>query len=141
MVYILNTSATLRKGDRGDDVRHLQTALNALGFPVGAADGAFGGGTKEALQQFQAASGLTADGVSGKNTNSAIVDALTQLGGADNEALGEIARIVDAAQPELVAWLSSGYGLGVDANFLASGQAQIEAVLEAIRNYASNASV
>lgn len=52
----------LRKGDRGDDVKALQLALNVK------ADGIFGKDTKAALQTFQRGLGITGDGIFGKRT-------------------------------------------------------------------------
>lgn len=60
-----NDTPTLREGSRGPDVARLQTALNQAGYNAGTADGAFGRGTADALKAFQAANGLTADGVAG----------------------------------------------------------------------------
>lgn len=48
---------------RGDDVRELQTALNALGYDCGEADGVFGKNTESGLRAFQTASGIEVDGV------------------------------------------------------------------------------
>lgn len=45
-----------------NDVKIVQTALNAYGFHAGKVDGIFGGGTRRALQAYQAAKGLVADG-------------------------------------------------------------------------------
>ncbi|MHB8879275.1 MAG: peptidoglycan-binding domain-containing protein [Myxococcaceae bacterium] len=56
---------TLREGSRGPAVARLQEALTRAGFNAGTADGAFGRGTASALKAFQAANGLTADGVAG----------------------------------------------------------------------------
>ena len=42
--------------------KDLQAGLNQLGFSAGAVDGIIGRGTRGALQKFQAANGLTADG-------------------------------------------------------------------------------
>lgn len=44
------------------EIRELQTALNELGFDAGVVDGIAGRGTKAALQRFQKANGLPADG-------------------------------------------------------------------------------
>jgi peptidoglycan hydrolase-like protein with peptidoglycan-binding domain len=65
-------------GDSGpsDSVTVLQQRLNAAGFNVGEPDGQFGPTTQAALQQFQAAQGLTADGVAGPAT----MAALNQIG-------------------------------------------------------------
>jgi len=70
--------ATFALGDRllylrfpyfhGSDVRMLQTALNALGFACGHADAIFGTFTEGALRDFQANTGLAADGIVGPDT-------------------------------------------------------------------------
>lgn len=52
---------------RGDDVKDLQTALNNRGFKL-TADGIFGLGTKTAVQDFQSSVGLKPDGVVGPKT-------------------------------------------------------------------------
>lgn len=57
---------TLRKGDRGEDVKTLQ---KALGIP---ADGIFGSGTEKAVIAYQKSKGLTADGVVGAKTWAAL---------------------------------------------------------------------
>ncbi len=56
---------------RGDDIAHLQTRLNALGFDSGKVDGIFGPLTEAALTGFQRNSGLSPDGIFGKNTAAA----------------------------------------------------------------------
>ena len=59
----------LGQGASGDDVAALQTALIEAGAIVkGGADGVFGPGTEKALKEWQAANGLTADGVAGPAT-------------------------------------------------------------------------
>lgn len=55
----------LRKGDRGEDVAKLQRGLNAKGFHPGPADGIFGTGTEEAVEEFQRLQDLYPDGVFG----------------------------------------------------------------------------
>jgi peptidoglycan hydrolase-like protein with peptidoglycan-binding domain len=70
--------ATFTLGDRllylhfphfhGADVRVLQGALNVLGFAAGGLDGIFGGFTERAAREFQANSGLPADGIVGPDT-------------------------------------------------------------------------
>jgi outer membrane protein OmpA-like peptidoglycan-associated protein len=63
----------LKTGSNGPLVAALQRALNALGAePALADDGAFGTLTRTAVVAFQAANGLTADGVVGPATDSAI---------------------------------------------------------------------
>lgn len=63
---------TLRKGDKGEDVRELQRQLNALGHDCGAADGIYGAKTVAGVKSFQQKHGLTADGIAGKQTYAAL---------------------------------------------------------------------
>jgi putative chitinase len=53
---------TLRVGDNGEDVEDLQMELAEAGYAV-SVDGDFGAHTKEAVEDFQEAHGLKADGV------------------------------------------------------------------------------
>jgi putative peptidoglycan binding protein len=71
---------TLKSGDSGDEVKQLQEALAALGYDVGEADGVFGAATEEAVMQFQADSGIEADGVAGPQTLTAVNEALSAIG-------------------------------------------------------------
>ncbi len=66
----------LRLGSRGSDVIKLQTALNALGYACGEADGIFGVKTEAAVRRFQRAQQLAVDGVAGRMTWAAIERAL-----------------------------------------------------------------
>jgi lysozyme len=61
----------LKKGADGQAVKRLQKALAAAGHAC-AADGDFGPGTVRAVKAFQAARGLTADGVVGPSTWAAL---------------------------------------------------------------------
>lgn len=65
---------TLRKGDRGEEVRLLQETLIAQGFDCGkaGADGIFGSGTKAAVKAFQTARSIGVDGVCGRQTWTAL---------------------------------------------------------------------
>lgn len=58
---------TLRKGDRGNEVKELQTALNGAGCKL-TVDGVFGSETYNAVVSFQAARNLTIDGIVGAET-------------------------------------------------------------------------
>jgi len=53
---------------RGDDVRDLQSRLNALGFAAGKHDGIYGWGTAAALRDFQRDLGISDDGLVGLET-------------------------------------------------------------------------
>lgn len=59
---------SIRQGDHGEHVSHLQRALAHLGHYHGTVDGDFGHGTETALIAYQQEQGLTADGVCGEQT-------------------------------------------------------------------------
>lgn len=61
-------SATIRRGDRGEDVVYLQTRLTAMGYSVGKIDGVFGVKTLEAVKMLQSHNGLVVDGIVGPKT-------------------------------------------------------------------------
>ena len=58
----------LKFGSSGDDVRKLQLGLAYLGHHPGIVDGKYGRGTENAVEAFQEASGLFADGEAGHST-------------------------------------------------------------------------
>lgn len=58
--------ATIQMGNRGSDVKQVQAKLGIK------ADGHFGADTLHAVEEFQAAHGLTAHGVVGPNTQAAL---------------------------------------------------------------------
>lgn len=55
----------LSEGSHGNEVRELQTALNARGYDVGNVDGNFGSKVKEAVIRFQTDNKLKTDGIVG----------------------------------------------------------------------------
>lgn len=59
---------TIRNGDEGPYVTHLQNGLTHLGHYHATIDGKFGNRTEEAVRAFQQDSGLTVDGVVGPQT-------------------------------------------------------------------------
>lgn len=61
-----------RYGSRGDEVRQIQTKLKNWGYYNGSVDGIYGSKTVEAVKYFQRKNGLTADGVAGSKTLSAM---------------------------------------------------------------------
>ena len=66
-------SGNLTQGSKGDDVKALQQALNANGANL-KVDGSFGPATKAALEAFQRAHGLKADGIAGPKTLTELVN-------------------------------------------------------------------
>ena len=68
---------TLRRGDSGSYVTLAQTELIQRGYDLGkwGADGKFGAQTEKAVKQFQKDNGLIADGVIGKKTWDALLNA------------------------------------------------------------------
>ena len=58
---------SIRKGNSGATVKSAQARLNVLGARL-TADGKFGSATETAVKVFQAANGLTADGIIGRST-------------------------------------------------------------------------
>ena len=67
---------TLRKGDKGEWVKKMQSELIQRGYDLGkwGADGSFGAQTEAALKAFQRDNGLVADGICGEKS----WDALTE---------------------------------------------------------------
>lgn len=68
-------TATLRRRNRAD-LAYPEKVYNAVMQDATGVnpDGIFGGGTERAVKQFQMAHGLTADGLVGKNTKSALME-------------------------------------------------------------------
>ena len=66
--------ATLRKGDKGEEVRVLQNKLLALGYglPKYGVDGSYGAETTAAVMAFQTDKGLVVDGICGPITQAAL---------------------------------------------------------------------
>lgn len=72
-VYISTANAeTVYWGSSGETVRLVQTKLKSWGYYTGTVDGVFGQTTYNAVIEFQRKNGLTADGVVGKATLSAL---------------------------------------------------------------------
>lgn len=69
---------SIKKGMKGDSVKDLQNKLLKLGYtlPQYGADGSFGAETENAVKLFQIEHGLAVDGIAGKNTLTALNDAL-----------------------------------------------------------------
>lgn len=73
----------LQTGSSGKNVSALQSLLTYQGYSL-TIDGSFGSGTQTAVSNFQSSRGLTADGVAGANTLSALI--VTVQNGSNNYA-------------------------------------------------------
>jgi murein DD-endopeptidase MepM/ murein hydrolase activator NlpD len=65
-------SRVMKHGQRGWDVAGLQFMLRKRGYSPGSVDGGFGPATLASLKRFQAAAGITVDGLAGRGTISAL---------------------------------------------------------------------
>lgn len=75
------SSAILKVGSTGADVKELQGRLKFLGYYNGDVDGVFGSRTKNSVTWFQWKFGITSDGVVGENTKKALVKATQKWDG------------------------------------------------------------
>ncbi len=82
---LIGGARVLKFGVNGADVRVLQNLLDGLGYEVGGIDGFFGSRTDAAVHRFQASVGLTADGLVGRETKTALSG--LSRGDADSEIL------------------------------------------------------
>jgi GH25 family lysozyme M1 (1,4-beta-N-acetylmuramidase) len=99
-----STWPVLQQGSSGESVKTVQYLLNAHGSSL-TVDGSFGPATNTAVRNFQAAHGLTVDGIVGSATWQAVVVTVQQ--GASGPA-------VSAVQSQLNA---HGSSLAVDGSF------------------------
>lgn len=72
---------TIRKGNRNQYVKELQTDLDKLGYSLGICgiDGDFGTATEKAVKEFQRDHGLAQDGICGPKTWTALQKTVDQL--------------------------------------------------------------
>lgn len=82
------TTAVLRQGATGGEVKEVQRRLKQWGYYDGAVDGIFGAATTQAVKKFQQKNGLTADGIVGKATYAALGmnDSVNVLQGSANNS-------------------------------------------------------
>ena len=99
----------LRKGDKSDAVKIMQEKLIALGYLSGTADGVYGNLTYKAVKEFQKANALSADGVAGKATISALNSAngLPVIGGSNTTVTPEQTMNTMARQVKYEYWYST----------------------------------
>ncbi|MDP4108542.1 MAG: spore cortex-lytic enzyme [Bacillota bacterium] len=92
-------AATYRRGSSGAVVRKVQQRLKDWGYYKGAVDGIYGSKTVAAVKYFQKKHGLSADGICGPRTLSAIGvsgGSSSGVSGSRNNDLYLLARIISA---------------------------------------------
>ena len=117
----------------GTDVRELQKALIAKGYSCGGtgADGEYGKNTEAAVEKFQKAKGLQADGIAGEKT-------VTALGGIWKTSTWTVSRLLKKTSPLMKgedvknvqkALIAKGYscgGTGADGEYGKNTEAAVE---------------
>lgn len=125
---------TLRRGDVGEDVKKLQTALDALGYDLGAPgiDGIIGPITEKAIKAFQEANGLIANGIADSET----LKALEKAGIKVSEVTGNVDDLKESCH-SLIDVITKTSGrellLGSLMNVIKAIQRPLSAVGEAFR--------
>ncbi len=76
----VDAATVIKQGSKGEIVRQIQTKLKNWGYYTGSVDGAFGAKTTTAVKSFQRKNGLTADGIVGQKTASALGIKLSSSG-------------------------------------------------------------
>ncbi|MGP9507077.1 lytic murein transglycosylase [Psychrobacter sp. AOP7-D1-15] len=76
--------------------KEVQTALNQLGYDVGAVDGIIGDGTRSAIQDYQAANNLDPDGIAGKKIHQHLLANVDQLVATQTQNIDAQTLITDA---------------------------------------------
>ncbi|MBQ8080344.1 MAG: peptidoglycan-binding protein [Clostridia bacterium] len=128
------TYTTLYVGDRGTNVRNLQTRLIELGYLKGTADGVYGQNTKSAVEAFQRKNGLKVDGIAGKQTQQALFDtqravpasgtAAPQATATPSQTADVVVYYVDSADGHIIAQTtircSGDTYIAADASFVPS---------------------
>ena len=101
LVYIIsennNIAETLsRYGSTGSEVIQIQTKLRNWGYYNGAVDGVYGSRTVAAVKYFQRRNGLTADGIAGDQTLSAMgIKSNNNINGTDQANINLLARLIN----------------------------------------------
>ena len=93
----LNVASLSKVGSRGEEVKAIQTYLKDKGYYNGSVDGIYGTATKNAVIKFQKAKGLSADGIAGEKTLSAMgIASDGTFGGYSSADLELLARTISA---------------------------------------------
>lgn len=92
----LDSYALSKYGSTGEEVRKIQTKLKNWGYYKGNIDGIYGSKTMQAVKNFQKKNGLTADGIAGERTLSAlgITSSNSSSGSSNNSDLNLLSKLV-----------------------------------------------
>ena len=104
----------VRQGDSGFRVSAVQHLLRQRGYSL-SADGIFGSGTASVVRSFQTSSGLSADGIVGQDTWTALI--VNVQYGSQGEAVYGVQKCLSA----------KGYSTGADGIFGTGTDAQVRA--------------
>ena len=80
----------IKSGSRGEAVELVQLMLNEKGYACGTADGIFGTKTKNAVETYQKAKGLSVDGIVGNNTYAKLFTDCLLKNGSRGELVREL---------------------------------------------------
>ena len=95
ILFAQEAQAAYKRGSYGETVRQIQEKLSDWGYYSGSIDGVYGSRTEEAVKKFQRKNGLTADGIAGSAT-------LSAMGISDSSATSQsvdinlLARLISA---------------------------------------------
>lgn len=112
----------IKSGSKGEVVELVQLMLNEKGYSCGSADGIFGTKTKNAVEKYQKAKGLSVDGIVGNNTYAKLfADCLLKRG-----SRGELVKALQTRLNE------QGYGAGsADSIFGSNTEKAVKALQSA----------
>lgn len=88
-------AASYRRGSSGSVVTQIQKKLSQWGYYSGDIDGIYGSGTERAVKSFQKKNGLTADGIAGSATLSAMGISSSSASTYSND-VALLARLISA---------------------------------------------
>lgn len=94
---ITTSKSYLAKGDSGDDVKTLQTMLNACGYNCGTVDGDFGSKTDAAVRALQSDTELSVDGMYGVKTKAVLEEMYKNVNAQKTDSTSEGAKVFLAA--------------------------------------------
>jgi N-acetylmuramoyl-L-alanine amidase len=108
-----------RPAQRGDDVRTLQSRLNALGFDSGREDGIFGVATDAAVRAFQREYAISEDGIYGAMSHAALTGLRIDRPGTSARLREELRKEQMAGIHDTLIVVDPGHGgpdLGIEGN-------------------------